>query len=483
MKDKDLNFTYGRSRKQSFKYLIISIFIMAFLQDITELYDKVEKLIEASKLDNENKEEEYELSEVYFIAVPSLYNISSDENKCLIGKYNRYGKFEILETYFSMKDRKNITPIHELIINKSSEYLEAPSDKVHDIVKYNITLKVSVEIKNGEAKITSKIVNINSMPETNNIDEAKIKEILQKYPFLIGFLGIKGVNIPIIVDSDIVLKELKEKCGLVTEPIGDNFIDTISRKISVYEFGKEKYPTLYIPETLGKEKAFFEYSNIPKNMSIFNSQRIVINGYSFINKTKMIVIIIKSLSYFFNTQNNLAASFINSSFINNYKEEIKFLIKSPPIDASLFEKYSNYTLSDLNSMLKMYSLALAIGIESADSNFLMLIHNIDKYINTKEDLEYNIMAFAVMLASYYSYNELQGYENIVKLKQNLSSFLKRTDIEINKVKTTMKNRFNIIESKTNKIIEELDKKGFINISNERDKILFEQQTIDLLNQY
>ncbi|MEM4114515.1 MAG: hypothetical protein QXP59_00660, partial [Saccharolobus sp.] len=237
MKDKDLNFTYDKSRKQSFKYLIISIFIMAFLQDITELYDKVEKLIEASKLDNENKEEEYELSEVYFIAVPSLYNISSDENKCLIGKYNRYGKFEILETYFSMKDRKNITPIHELIINKSSEYLEAPSDKVHDIVKYNITLKVSVEIKNSEVKITSKIVNINSMPETNNIDEAKIKEILQKYPFLIGFLGIKGVNIPIIVDSDIVLKELKEKCGLVTEPIGDNFIDTISRKISVYEFG------------------------------------------------------------------------------------------------------------------------------------------------------------------------------------------------------------------------------------------------------
>ncbi|MEM3860625.1 MAG: hypothetical protein QW478_14730 [Candidatus Micrarchaeaceae archaeon] len=453
---------------------------MAFLQDITELYDKVGKLIETSKLDNENKEEEYELSEVYFVAIPSLYNISSDENKCIIGKYNRYGKFEMLETYFLMKDRKNIIPIHELITNKSGEHLESPSDKIHDIVKYNITLKVSVEIKNNETKISSQITNVSSIPEANNIDEQKLKEIIQKYPFLIGFLGIKGVNIPIIVDSDIVLKELKEKCGLVTEPIGDNFIDTISRKISVYEFGKEKYPIIYIPETLGKEKAFFEYSNIPRNMSIFNSQRIVINGYSFINKTKMIVIIIKPISYFISLQNSLAASFINSSFINNYKEEIKFLIESSPIDANLFEKYSNYTLSDLNSMLQMYSLALSIGIESADSNFLMLIHNLDKYTNEKEDLENNIIAFTVMLASYYSYNELQGYEDITKLKQNMLSFLKRTDIEINKVKTTMKNRFNIIESKTNKMIEDLDQKGFINISNEKDKIIFEQQTLDLL---
>lgn len=347
---------------------------------IDTFYDFQTKLVilKKSAINNlEDKTEDFEIDDVYFIAL-SLPSYKPNNCIAVIGKEGRH-QFETIVLPVTFDICNNIEPIHQLFVAKS-RISQIPSGTRGSIKikKYNIKIIASI-FKEESNEPNIKVQSATEINENDTSEKLAIKkqaiEIIKKYPQMAGFLGIYGLNIPIIIDSDITLERLKHETGFIQEHVGIDLESTIGVKVRPINLIEENIPQMIIPVTLGKDKAFYVFENLLKNtFSIFNSSTVKIGGYTFYSPTKKIVCIIKEPSVYLNKKNvKAAATFITEKNFDFYKDIIITLIKAEPLTANEFFESSGLNFDYLDRALKIYGYFIKRGFNITNANNLKLI--------------------------------------------------------------------------------------------------------------
>ena len=235
---------------------------------------------------------------------------------------------------------------------------------------------------------------------------------------------------------------------------------------------------------------YLEYGKSPPFIERMNDDLIKIDFGYFINKTKIIVLLVQSIAYFKQKINkgNLVC-FVDYKFISRYRKEITALINATPISSSEFTEYSKYTTHDISLLLRMYYTTLKFGITTANASFLLLLGKLGKHIEpTKEmfsesssESELMIDSLVVMLSCYYSKeNTYDEYESPELLIDDLNKALSSTNFPIKEVLLTMQTVFGLSFTTGNEILTALDTKGYINITEDMN-ITFDEQALSLLS--
>ena len=468
---------------------------MEELKSLYDLYSKSDEIHRDTEMNNEGERKEFLLKDVFVLTKQIKYD-EIGIGTGIIGKFNEKGKFELFSLEYPVSLFKNIEPIYEVLIDEKKEFLESQSDKVHNIKKYEVVVAITSVFNenNKNTQQVKSIIRIESIKEENGDKKEPTKEaieVLKKQPYLVGLIGVDKINIPVIADSEIILQGLQKQCHLPLEPIGDDLNKTISRKIDIYSLGKNKIEPMYIPETLGKEKVYFAYNNIPRNaLNIFNSDKLMINGYTFKNDSKIIIILIKNIHEFLKSKivTQKRGTYITGYLLQNYAKEIEELIKSSPITIDDFKKYTGYSITDMDKMLSIYEYSLLIGIEAIDYRIIKILFDTLKY-NIPDDMTDIVYSVSLAFSAFKMANKDDETEDIIELKKKIKNFLNNNLTDLNSDyqigKTNMineiKNRLLISDNLASKIINDLDSAGYININEETETITFEKEIVDLFN--
>jgi hypothetical protein len=458
---------------------------MEEIDSFSALYSKADDIINKARMSGEPQESSFLIKNVYVVTKQAMYDLPKDHGTTILGKFDKNGKFEMFKTSYVFSLFNDIEAIYELIKGRGISYTELPSDKVHTIFKYTVEINIFASAVDEKAQVGTEISKIYKEEEENVQPSEETISALKKMPYLAGILGIKQINIPVIVDSEIVLQSMQKDCGLEVEPIADALQETLARKIGVISIGNEEIQPIYIPEMLGRDKVYFAYNNIPKNViNMLNSDKLVINNYVFKNDSKIIVLFIKNINEYLktNTVSQKKGTYITDFLVMHEKEILHTLITSPPISASDFTKYTGYSITDIDKMLSLYSYSIKAGIQAIDYRAMKILF--DVFPETVLDDSKNIIyAVFSVFCSYLLINGQPVSDDFDDLLDKMRKFVSENITTVSDNKTIYKNElreklksvFEITDYLASAIIEQLDKTGYINIHEDGKTVSFEKQ--------
>lgn len=459
---------------------------MEEINSFFELYSKLDDVINKAIMSDEPQKSTFLLKDVYVMTKQSLYNITERNGMTLLGKFDEKGKFELFKTYYNFELFKDIEPIYEMFKGRGKEYAESPSDKIHEVKKYEVEISITVKIaEDGKQEIASGIEKITEEPEVYEPPSTETISILKKMPYLVGLLGIKGINIPVIVDSEIVLQGLERDCGLNLEPIADTLQETLSRKLGIITMGDKEMQPIFIPEMIGKDKVYFAYNNLPKNIiNILNSNRLIIDDYSFKNDSKIVLMLISNIDEYLNSRfvSQKKGTYINDFLISHEKDTLKKLITSNSISAQDFTKYTGYSITDIDKMLTIYSLIMKTGIQAVNYKVMRILFDIFPEIFS-DDTKNIIYVVSIVYSAFLLYGGFKTTEDFHELEKQIKEFVDNNinkspegkTIYKNELREELKSVFEITDYLATTIIEQLDKTGYINIHEDGKTVTFEKQ--------
>ena len=452
------------------------------------LYSKADDIVNKARMSGEAQESTFLVKGVYVITKQALYDLPKDFGGTILGKFDNNGKFEMFKAKYRFSLFDKIEAIYELFKEKGINYTEPPSDKIHNVFKYDVEISISAKIVNEKEEVATEVVKIEKEIEEEKQIPLEAIEVIRKMPYLIGLLGIKKINIPVIVDSEIVLQSLQKDANLQLEPIADTLQDTLARKIGVISIGTEKMQPIYVPEMLGKDKIYFAYNNIPKNIiNMLNSDRLIINNYTFKNDSKIIILFVKNIDEYLKskTVSQKNGTYITDFLIAKEKNNLSILINSPPISATDFVKYTGYSLTDLDKMLSIYSYFVKAGIQAIDYRVIKILFDIFPE-SAIEETENIIYSASLVFCSYLMINGKSLPENFNELEEKIKAFVKENinivedkQLYKNDLRENLKSVFEISDYLASRIIETLDKSGYINIHEDGKTTTFEKQMLAL----
>lgn len=468
--------------------------MMEEIDSFFALYSKADDIINKARMSNEPQESSFFLKNVYVITKQSLYDLPKDLGTTIIGKFDKNGKFEMFKTKYRFVLFDNIEAIYEIYNESGKTFPELPSDKLHLVNKYSIEIKISASIDDNEKEqISNEIVKIEKEEEEEIPPSEETINALKKMPYLVGLLGIKQINVPVIVDSEIVLQGLQKECLLGLEPIADSLQETLSRKIDVISLGEGQKLSIYIPEMLGKNKVYFAYNNIPKNaINMLNSNRLVINNYIFKNDSKIILLLVKNVNEYLQAKSisQKKGTYVTDFLITHEKDVLRQFIKSNPISPEDFVKYTGYSITDIDKMLTVYSYSIKAGIQAIDYRAMRILFDIFPE-TALDDFRNIVYAISTVFSAYALINGNNIPEDFNELKSKIKDFvsenIKVDNIDENKkiykneLREKLKSIFEITDYLATLIIEQLDKSGYINIHEDGKTISFEKQMKALFN--
>ena len=369
-------------------------------------------------------------------------------------------------------------------------------NQVKKYVKYNFGLYLTLSIKDDGSPFGQLVADFAEEVKEDIQPDPRVFDILKEKPFLIGFVGIRNRYIPIVVDDESVLENLEIKTH--TMSLSGSLKDTLTVEVDVRNMDN-KAKSVNIPIIFFKNKVFYAFRNVPKELlEIITSPAIKIGKYKFENNTHIGVIIIRNISEY--VKNNTlkdytpVSTYVTYDMSNDYKDDIKILVNSSPIQQSDLPKagLSNETL---NIYLRLSGILLsnryAINKDILTATYSILKNGINAFINETDQIivKQDIEEILSLIAFYYeAIEEARQRGEIValqieKINEELQKLIiNRTKVKQADYKNRLKNMYKISTQDAQNIIENMIGKGFIEeIEDDETYVLNDEVAKQILN--
>lgn len=363
-------------------------------------------------------------------------------------------------------------------------------------VRYSFGLYLTLSI-NDEGTLGQLVADFAEESNENTNPDQKVFDILKEKPFLIGFVGIKNRYIPVVVDDESVLENLNVKT--YTLSLSGSLKDTLTTEVDVRNL-ENKAKSVAIPLIFFKNKVFYAFRNVPKELlEIISSPTVKIGKYKFENNTHIGVIIIRNISEY--VKNNTLkdytplSTYITYDMTEDYKDDIKTLVNSMPIQQSDLAKagLSNETL---NIYLRLSGVLLsnryAINKDILTATYSILKNGINAFLNETDQIivKQDVEEILSLIAFYYeSIEESRQRGEIAPLQiEKINDELQRLVINRNKIKqmeykNRLKKMYKISDQDAQNIIDNMVGKGFIEeIDDDETYVLNDEVLKQILNE-
>ncbi len=346
-------------------------------KDLALAIKVIEKMVKRTK---ETKLQYMVLKNAYILAEQFTYDPERTEEPMFV-----YAMTENpMQTIKIGLDKKidNLKPLY-----KTFEYTTAVANTTELIgskpVKVDLYIKLDISFSEQDGKTKTNFM-LDRIEEKKEEEDSKKKEevlnIIKEFPFLIGFVGIKKMIIPILFDSDAVFQEIR---GLdYVTFTGKGFSQFLTR---VEILGENSRQEVKVPVFITKPKMYVNMSSLDKDeITLMRAMSYQVDNYTFDNSTTFIPILFGDISKTISdleSSNQISelkmATYINSIMVNQYKEEIEKLISSNPLTIEDLKGIS-MTMEEIKSFTQIAS---------------MLIK--DNYLFKKEDLQIMKSLFSI----------------------------------------------------------------------------------------
>lgn len=338
----------------------------------------------------------------------------------------------------------------------NTEYVKEPLDEIEAVIK--------IVVNPDKEKSSFKIF----LSEINKIDRKDIAEVAQqqerafniinKYPFLIGFLGIKHITIPVIFDNDSNFNNFPE---LHTFALTSAYsLNSLIQPILVSS-EKSKPFNIDVPVFLGERKILLLMSDLNQDiLNIFRSNDIPLNNHLYSNNSTFIPIIVMPLENIFDTTNLQinellkSGTYVNSMIVKLYKDEIKELIKADAIEEEELSKIG-ITSDELKLILRLTGLMLKseYKIDRETLFNLSSSFNLKAFISTenKNITNVDIETMVAIISFVDSAGTL--YKNMEKTKAIHEIIEKVVTVNLDEFKNNLKEKFGIDDKRVNSIMK------------------------------
>ncbi len=433
---------------------------METIESLYDIYTASEKVKETSDIEiMTDNDWEYAINNVFFIVAQASIDLNSKYGSGIIGKINN-GNFELLSLKIPNALIKKINPVNLTFSGKSKKLVSAGNRGRIKITKYSIKLKLA--ISKIDKKISATVSDVEEIKELPTENEEVFK-ILHDKPYLAGFAGIYNINIPIVAENSLALQKLQNDCGIKTEAIGITLNETFGRKFTLIDLNKKRFSTSVIPSTLGIKKAFYVYSDIPRNLFNFiNKPTIILDNYEFENETVMTTIILKTAKEF-NALKSVPdiATYVNTDFIDKHKEDISTLINSDPISQRDFETKTGINLNYLSNALSTFGKLMEKKISISNADYLRIIT--ESEISISDEKTRNSFLVALIFANEFKKEEMKDFDSFKKLINEISTDKKNLINEENLI-SKMTENYTIDKKEAEDILEFLSGNAIISIN-------------------
>lgn len=356
-------------------------------------------------------------------------------------------------------------------------------------IPYNFGLYLVFAVNDGVAE-GQIILEFAEELHPNTDPDPRVFDILKEKPFLIGFVGIKNRYIPIVVDDESVLENLHLKT--YTLSISGSLKETLITKVDIRNF-ERKPMTLDVPLILFKDKVFYAFRNVPKELlEIISSPTVKVGRYKFDNNTHLGIVIIRNIAEYIknNTLKDFSplSSYITYDMTEDYKNDIKLLSESFPIDQKDLVK-SGLSPETLNIYLRLSGILLSnryrITKDILTAVYSILKNGVNAFINeTDHDIvRQDVERILSVIGFYYEYiDESKNIPDEYKKIYNISDVIKNLVINRQKVhreqyKNKLKSIFRISEQDSLNIIENMINGGYIEFLDETNELMLTEEVI------
>lgn len=362
-------------------------------------------------------------------------------------------------------------------------------------VKYNFGLYLTLSV-NDEGSFGQLVADFAEEVKDETGPDPKVFDILKEKPFLIGFVGVKNRYIPVVVDDESVLENLNIKT--YTLSLSGSLKDTLTTDIDVRNMGN-KAKTVSVPIIFFKNKVFYAFRNVPKELlEIISSPTIKIGKYKFENNTHIGVIIIRNISEYVKNNTlkdyNPLSTYVTYDMTEDYKDDIKVLVNSMPIQQSDLSK-AGLSNDTMNVYLRLSGILLsnryAINKDILTATYSILKNGINAFINETDQIivKQDVEEILSLIAFYYEYVDEARHRGEMAMLQieKINDEIQRLVINHAKIKQSeyknrLKSMYKISDQDAQNIIENMVGKGFIEeIEDDETYMLNDEVAKQILN--
>jgi hypothetical protein len=318
---------------------------------VMQIYDRFRSSIDSAKVSDSPIEVKLFLKRGFIIN--DTYSVSIVTNSIRVATIATYRMdngqrdFRTLEVYVGQDVQ--FDPIYKLF-----GYNIVTTGNILRNKEYSMYLTITA-YKDDAGEVTGSVFidAVEEISEQRKVNP-EVYSILNEYPFLIGFLGIKKTNIPVVMDSEITMSILSFMKTIFWKP-NQSFTIKVSS-------ANPKIPSIEIPITLFNDKLFILTPETNSDvMEITRADTIKVAGFVFENKAHITPVIIRNISDYFDTQGiTRYATFITKKLAEPLKDYIKILCESEPVTVSDLESHG-FSMDKINTYLYMSGALIKYG--------------------------------------------------------------------------------------------------------------------------
>lgn len=438
-----------------------------------------EKTVKKTKQDFKEK---VILKDSYILAEQFTYSPEKTEEPMFVIAMTE-NPFQTIKINLPIKKIDNIKPLY-----KTFEYSISGvnnSELINSLpVKVDLEMILNISI-DEKAKISTNLT-LNEVVEKQERESPELKQkiysTIKQYPFLIGFVGIKKMIIPILFDDDSVSQDIKGMNNYFTFT-GKGFSQFLTR-VDVY--GENSKQEIKVPVFLTKPKLYVNMSNLNKDeITLMRATNYQVDNYTFQNTTTFIPIIFgdiaKTISDLEST-NQISelkmATYVNSIIVKEYKNEIETLIQTPPLSIEDIRNMS-MTVDEIKIFTQVASMLIKdkYKFTKEDLQIIKAIYNVKTLLVNNKPFISRDMEILLSIISFYETAKVKNPEYSESQSQSLHETIKAIidreyAIDFNAFKDTFIKRYGVSEKKFDEIIENvMDNEGYLELRNGNEIIL------------
>ena len=386
---------------------------------------------------------------------------------------------QTLKLFLPAEKLENMNPLY-----KTFDYSldEEPELTNNEMKKSNMTIVLNIFFDENQNKLISNAIlkKIEPIDDVENKTERKeVLEIVKNYPYLIGFLGIKKMIIPVVFDDDSIFQKIKG-IEYITQT-GKGFSQFLTKVQIFNENGKQE---LKVPSFITKPKMFINLASMDKDtITLMRAMEYQVDNYTFKNTTTFIPLLFEDINKTLDSlqeTNQISelkiATFINSDMIENYKKEIEKLVKSNPITEDDLAEIS-LKIDEIRMYTQLASILIKdkYSFEKQDLDIIKGLFNNKTLLSDYTTFGSNDVETLLSLITFYrvakdKYKEYS--ENLAQsLQKSIKDIIKRNvDVPFDDFKKDFIKHYNVSEKKFEAVFNNVAyNSGYIEIRDEDEK--------------
>jgi hypothetical protein len=431
------------------------------------------------------------LKDCYILAEQFTYNPERTEEPLFIMVMSE-NPFQVIKVDLPVKKIENIKPLY-----KTFEYSISGTNSTELLfakpVKVNLTLQLTIFFNEETGKVVTNLV-LDKVDEKAELETAKatkeeVLKIIKDFPFLIGFVGIKKMIIPILFDDDAVFQEIK---GIDYSTFTGKGFSQFLTRVEIY--GESSRQEIKVPVFITKPKIYVNMSNLDKEaVTLMRAMNYQVDNYTFDNNTTFIPILFGDISKTISDLENSnqiselkMATYVNSIIVKEYKEQIEKLIKNNPLSIEDIKEIS-MTTDEIKVFTQIASMLIKdkYKFKKEDLQIMKAIFNTKTLLADNKPFVSRDIETLLSVIAFYNVAKTKNPEYKESQSQSLSDTIKaiidrQYQIPFVDFKNMFIKDYGVSEKKFEEIVGNvIENEGFIEIRQQENKTGPESENIIL----